>query len=174
MECGFGNREFERRVSDINSSRKRSRNRLTCSKKCASSRKSANSLAMEALKLAKLGKTYKEIAIIMNKPQGTIASWLNKIKYRKYSDGGNSYASIRKKLRDIHTKCKICDFTRIVEIAHIIPASKGGPLTEDNTLGLCPTHHHLFDHKKLLKEEAEKLKDKIKNYQDFIIRDSNV
>ena len=53
--------------------------------------------------------------------------------------------------------CVLCGETRITEVCHIIPRSEGGADHEDNFLALCPTHHHLFDHNRLTKEEWDKL-----------------
>lgn len=53
--------------------------------------------------------------------------------------------------------CEICGETRSLNICHIIPGSIGGTKTKDNTFILCPTHHHLFDRRRLSKEEFSKL-----------------
>lgn len=143
----------------------------SCSRQCASTKISAQALSTQAFKLAKMGKSAKEISSIMNKNVNTIRSWLNKKGFRFKTKDGQSYQSIKNKLKKNLKQCQICEFNRIIELCHIIPASKGGDLTESNTIGLCPNHHHLFDHKKLLPEEALKLKDKVQNYQDYIKKD---
>lgn len=45
-------------------------------------------------------------------------------------------------------------------------ASQGGQLSEQNTMGLCPNHHHLFDNNKLTLEESEKLKEKVSDWRN--------
>lgn len=53
--------------------------------------------------------------------------------------------------------CEICGEDRITNFSHILPHSEGGPDDPENYVYLCPTHHHLFDHNRLSKEEWEKL-----------------
>lgn len=57
--------------------------------------------------------------------------------------------------------CAICGEVRITHECHIIPRSEGGPSHRDNVM-LCPLHHHLFDHDRLLPEEWDKLMEVIK------------
>lgn len=143
-----------------------------CSRECHrlhgdDRRKVSISKEKTCLDLAKEGKTIKEISEITGFPCGSVSSYLNKAKYRKRKKG-LSYAAKAKALKKIYKKCKICEFDRIIEIAHIIPASRGGDLTESNTIALCPNHHHLFDTKQLTNDEALKLKDRVVNYKDHI------
>ena len=58
------------------------------------------------------------------------------------------------------SKCIICAFDRYIEIADIIPRSKGGLMTWDNTLFMCPNHHRLFDYHLFTLEETKHLPDK--------------
>lgn len=53
--------------------------------------------------------------------------------------------------------CEICGENRVTHYCHIIPLSEGGPSDAKNYVYLCPTHHHLFDHNRLDKEEWQKL-----------------
>lgn len=135
-----------------------------CSKKCTDDLKrkdySRDTEALKCYRLALEGKTYKEISEITNIKAGTVACYLNKLNYRKYANGGESYQAVKNKLkrREDYQQCCICGFNRIVELAHIVPASKGGPLSYDNTLPLCPNHHHLFDNKKLTDSELSFIK----------------
>lgn len=62
------------------------------------------------------------------------------------------------------TGCVICKETRVVDAAHLLAATRGGGRDKDNIVPLCPTHHRLYDHKKLnaleLVELAKFLTDK--------------
>lgn len=43
-------------------------------------------------------------------------------------------------------RCCFCGFgAGIIEAAHVRPVADGGPDTVTNGIGLCPTHHRLFD-----------------------------
>jgi len=57
--------------------------------------------------------------------------------------------------------CDICGHIG-VEMAHIIPKSKGGSDAVNNILFLCPNHHKAFDYDPKLKEFIQKITD---NYQ---------
>lgn len=147
------------------------KNAKYCSRKCAndgwSIKKIGHSKQLKCVELAKENKTIREISIITGYPPGSVSSYLNKAKYRKRTQLGQSYASQVKRLKRLYKTCKICQFDRCIEIAHIIPARKGGDLTVENTLALCPNHHHLFDNNKLLFCEAIKLKDKINKWDIY-------
>lgn len=144
----------------------------TCSKKCGYEYRkltgTAKSKQEKCLFLAQEGKTIREISEITGFPIGSVSSYLNRAKFRKRTKAGESYRSKVKQLRKIYSKCMICDFDRAVEIAHIIPASKGGDLTKENTIGLCPNHHHLFDTKKLTEQEAKKLQLNVPDWKERI------
>lgn len=66
-----------------------------------------------------------------------------------------------------NSACIICGFNRFVEIAHIIPAIKGGGYDAVNILYLCPNHHRLFDENLLFDEEFQLIKEKIQKALDF-------
>jgi len=53
--------------------------------------------------------------------------------------------------------CEICGDNRVTHFCHILPKSFGGPDVPENFIYLCPTHHHLFDHSRLLESEWEKI-----------------
>lgn len=146
--------------------------KIYCSVKCSNDvtrRKRFISQSKESrcLELAKQGKTLAQISEITGFPQGSVASYLNKANFRKRKQG-TSYQAELNRLKKIYKKCHICEFDRIVEVCHIIPASQGGDLTKENTIGLCPNHHHLFDNKKLTAAEAESLKDIVPDYKKYI------
>jgi len=128
-----------------------------CSRYCQSTgRRKSNTKINQVLELVKKGLKNREISVLTGYPMGSIGSWLNKSLYRR-TDIGTSFNTIRNKFLKGKV-CYICGFSRIVEAAHIIPASKGGPNSEDNLLALCPNHHHLFDHNRLLDDEYNKIK----------------
>jgi len=45
----------------------------------------------------------------------------------------------------------------MVEITHIIPASKGGRHSKENILWMCPNHHTLFERLQLNEQEIAQL-----------------
>jgi len=53
--------------------------------------------------------------------------------------------------------CEICGEIRTTNVCHIVPRSSRGKLVPDNLFILCPTHHFLFDHSRLSREEFAKL-----------------
>ena len=59
--------------------------------------------------------------------------------------------------REQNPPCEICGENRTTDRCHIIPRKKGGSLSYDNTVILCPTHHRLFDRFMLSKEEYTSL-----------------
>lgn len=168
LECPICQKAFQRTQNYITCAQKRGRSKFSCSKECAARKKETDGLMEKAYQLALSGKNNKEIAILINKPIGTVHNYLNKKKYRRIWGKGTSGLAIKRRLKIIYKNCLVCGFDRALEIAHIIPACQGGDLSEQNTMGLCPNHHHLFDFKKLTLEEAEKLKEKVPSYIDFI------
>lgn len=56
---------------------------------------------------------------------------------------------LKKKIREKHShKCAICDVSGDVvplELAHVVPISKGGASSENNLILLCPNCHRSFD-----------------------------
>ncbi|MDQ7779846.1 MAG: hypothetical protein RDV41_09065, partial [Planctomycetota bacterium] len=53
--------------------------------------------------------------------------------------------------------CQICGERRVYNICHVIPLEEGGPRGTGNVVFLCPTHHFLFDHARLSKQEFDKI-----------------
>jgi hypothetical protein len=53
--------------------------------------------------------------------------------------------------------CEICGEHRTTNVCHILPRSLRGWLVPDNLFVLCPTHHFLFDHSRLSRDEFAKL-----------------
>ncbi|MGD0038035.1 MAG: HNH endonuclease [Bacteroidota bacterium] len=53
--------------------------------------------------------------------------------------------------------CIICSEKRAINYCHIIPSSQGGNVESGNIIYLCPTHHFLFDHARLNKDEFDKI-----------------
>jgi len=69
-----------------------------------------------------------------------------------------------------YRKCEVCGEDRITNWCHMLPSSEGGPSDPSNYVYLCPTHHHLFDHNRLAKEEWEKLdfSEKLKSVREYV------
>lgn len=66
-------------------------------------------------------------------------------------------SSTASKLRSSNPACVICGESRAVDLAHIVSAESGGWVADSNIVGLCPTHHRLFDTGELDQEESENL-----------------
>ena len=66
-------------------------------------------------------------------------------------------------------RCVICGENRIVDKCHIIPREHSGSSSMDNLILLCPTHHFLFDHGRLSKDEFMKIdvKDKLNDAREY-------
>lgn len=155
--CEICQNKFSRNVRSLSKVQK-----AYCSKNCFNSdpqnSRYLNSKTKVVMDLINKGLKHKEVSKITGFSMGSIASILNRVLYR--SSAGTSFATIRKKFLK-GKSCLVCGFTRALEACHIVPASKKGPNTEDNLIALCPNHHHLFDHNKLLEEEYEKIKEKV-------------
>ena len=52
-------------------------------------------------------------------------------------------------------KCAICEETRVVDWAHILPARDGWRAVKSNLVELCPTHHRCYDNNLLTQTEIE-------------------
>lgn len=70
---------------------------------------------------------------------------------------GNIRPSFSRPLKSYGKPCQICGERRVYNVCHVIPREIGGSKGEDNTIYLCPTHHFLFDHARLSKEEFERV-----------------
>ncbi len=67
-------------------------------------------------------------------------------------------------LEDLFESCCICGWdTSVVDWAHYISRKNNGKYVIGNVIPLCPNHHRLFDHKKLNKEEKNKM-EKFRKY----------
>lgn len=66
-------------------------------------------------------------------------------------------------IKDAGGKCLLCEETRGLQLAHIVPRRCVEGIDElvawhkDNIAVLCPTHHYCYDHWLLTQEEAQKL-----------------
>ncbi len=103
------------------------------------------------------GMTYKEIAKTLGITIGSASGMIYQARLRKDigSRVGQGKAFVRSKLP---RTCELCGYSRIVEVAHIIPVRAGGKYALDNCYSLCPNCHHLFDHDALTPEEQSKLR----------------
>jgi hypothetical protein len=69
----------------------------------------------------------------------------------------------RERMREKETAvCEICEYSRFVEMAHIVPRKDGGTFHKNNIAFLCPNHHRLLDHRGIKMNELEKLEEKIR------------
>lgn len=59
--------------------------------------------------------------------------------------GRRSAAEVLRADKVYGKSCLVCGFDRLIEYAHILPASQGGTVHPGNILPLCPNHHSLFD-----------------------------
>lgn len=70
-------------------------------------------------------------------------------------------AYFRWKEKTVGSSCVICGENRTLDVCHIV-ARNGRNMSRldprDNLLGLCPTHHRLFDEEKLNSDEYGKIK----------------
>lgn len=125
-----------------------------CSTECKYKAK-VSTLKNKIIELYNSGKKHREISEILNKPIGTIAGLV----YRYQLNNRFGHPEINKTVirRQLPNFCELCGFTRAIELAHIIPRSKGGQHRISNYLSLCPNCHFLFDQDKLTKEETEKI-----------------
>lgn len=109
-----------------------------------------------------------EMSDLRNEISALLESWIGqKILESKFgikiplSSSSFSIESYKKKqLRsktEVYEPCEICGEKRISNYCHIVPRMLGGPSVEENYLYLCPTHHHLFDSKRLSAEEWAKI-----------------
>lgn len=82
----------------------------------------------------------------------------------EWSRKQNQMGHFKWKMKITGGKCQICEEDRTLDVAHIIPRN-GRTRTRvdpsDNLLGLCPTHHRLFDEDKLNEDEYSKIKIKV-------------
>ena len=95
---------------------------------------------------------------------------LRNVEYRKqhpeWAKKQLSISYLKWKMRITGGKCNICGENRTLDVAHIIPKLENRKTRRlepaDNLLGLCPTHHRLFDEDKLTDEEFSKIEEKVR------------
>ena len=125
--------------------------------------------------------THNEIVDLRNKVVTLLNSWIGskkieskcgiKIPLHAHSPSLENILEKKAQLYNkIYEPCEICGENRITNNCHILPYSVGGPDDEENFVHLCPTHHHLFDHNRLNKEEWQKLdfSKKLKASQEYV------
>ena len=126
-----------------------------CSRDCRLKHYAVNS-KYNGLAFLRKTMTIKQLAVYYGVAMGTIARAL--LDRGIYSDSHKSESALRHQIKKQHKQvCAICNFDRIVEFAHIIPACDGGLYTFDNTIPLCPNHHRLFDLGKLTENEIKEM-----------------
>jgi 5-methylcytosine-specific restriction endonuclease McrA len=77
--------------------------------------------------------------------------------YRKLNICASCYSSINDSFKSIQDSCYLCD-SKIIEIHHIHPVSKGGVHSHGNLVALCPTHHILSEINKWDMDDLEMVK----------------
>jgi len=89
-------------------------------------------------------------------------------KHPEWIKKNNHKAHLKWKTKVAGESCEICGEDRTLDVAHIIPrlsrsrcARNATYNSKDNILGLCPTHHRLFDEDKLYENEYAKIKLKV-------------
>lgn len=119
----------------------------------------------EAIELSNRGVTYTELADRYDVSYGVIMRRMKdaghvspKNKQTKYPQFAHIQGPKRRVLNALGiAECQICGEHRAVDYCHIVPASEGGPVSEDNCLVLCPTHHRLFDRDLLISCEKKEI-----------------
>jgi hypothetical protein len=130
---------------------------VSCSKACASELTSRRGTAHRVMELRKEGKSAKEIALAVGCSLPTVYSHLNRRQYRFRQKGTSRATVVKDFLRD--AACVVCGWTRCLDAAHIIPASKGGTMEILNLVPLCPNHHRLFDTERLTADEKYRIEE---------------
>ena len=138
-------------------SRFRNSRRVFCSRACAN--KGMRAPITEAvMKLYREGKKIREIAVMLQRSESTVGGLLHRRKLKMRWGTGTHPTSLRERFKKLLSdSCQLCGYARVVELAHIWPAAKGGRFELENLVVLCPNCHHLFDHQMLTEEEQWKL-----------------
>lgn len=91
----------------------------------------------------------------------SIRSVYRKMRELEYTWTPNTYTarklvngSAKRKKETKAIGCIVCGETRVVDSAHLIPYHEGGDNSPFNIIGLCPTHHRLFDSYQLSEDES--------------------
>ena len=155
--CQFCGKEFEIDATQI----KRGRGKY-CSQECMYNARRKSELVEKIRKLYDQGFTYKQIANKLNITISCVSHHIYKYNLcNRFGDGiirEVTNGRIRNLLRKYGiTKCELCEFDRVLDVAHIIPRSKGGRSVLSNVLLLCPNCHRLFDYDLLTEDEKQKL-----------------
>lgn len=135
-----------------------------CSRKCASRHRksdSTNSITFDLLVKANNNPNIdQKIAYVMKKTglgHSTINYRMRDLGYRWTRDYCSRAATKQVRSHISAQSCVLCEETRVIELAHIVPDCEGGTATYDNLLPLCPTHHRLWDKGALDQSESEDL-----------------
>lgn len=128
-------------------------------------------------------KTHNDAVDMRNKIVALLNSWIGSRKIEEkcgisiplHSTSTSFNAFMEKQARSYSNQyipCEICGEQRVTHYCHIIPKSNGGPNHEDNYIYLCPTHHHLYDHSRLSKQEWDHLdlSGKLKAAQEYALK----
>lgn len=123
----------------------------------------------EAIKLSNEGIPYRVLAEKYSVSPGVVMRRMKEVghvapknKQKRYAEFQSVSLSKKRVLNNLGiTVCQVCGESRALDYCHIVPASEGGPVAEDNCLVLCPTHHRLFDNDSLAPDERRMIARKI-------------
>lgn len=129
----------------------------------------------EAISLSNAGWTYASIAEKFSVPTGVVTRRMKEAGHHSPRDKHRKDHSGKKRtlvptkwrvLQELSASgiscCEICGEARGLDLAHIKANKLGGPMTRENVLALCPTHHRYFDHGKLTREEFSKISSRVR------------
>jgi len=123
----------------------------------------------EAIKMSDAGSTYEEIAQKYGVSYGVVVRRMKEAGYkapwRRARDDRFRTAQWHK--RKVLQKrgiaaCEVCGESRALDFCHIKSDRDGGPISEENCLVLCQTHHHCYDNGLLTKEEFSRVASQVR------------
>ncbi len=146
VECNWCGELTQKKQFEINRSKLH-----FCSSECRALGK-PSPITDRVVELYKSGMSLKDISVAMGHSIGTTASLIYKSKTGTRNGKGKTATKTK-----LSKACELCGYDRVVEVAHITPARKGGGYSFSNCLALCPNCHYLFDHGKLTETEQATL-----------------
>ncbi|MBS3072567.1 hypothetical protein J4477_01910 [Candidatus Pacearchaeota archaeon] len=89
---------------------------------------------------------------------GGCYSFIFKLEYNKAWNQKKNYGLKMEDYNRITSKCKICDFDKVVDLHHLDGNHKNN--LEDNLIGLCPNHHKMLHDFRYREEMVNILREK--------------